>query len=169
MDYDCFNSISVCVSCWIQAATVADLSVGRMPFSCAIIKRKVAILSLSILPLDGRGRPSPQSWPFHNSSLPLAWRPWRTLRETFFRPASARARQNASWKWSGGWGTGSAGVRRRGAFWRVGGYEITENIGLFAWFPLFGSFAGGTPAPRRHSRFPPAFPWPQSGLHGVQC
>ncbi len=73
----------------------------RMPFSCAIIKRKVAILSLSILPLDGRRRPSPQSWPLPISFLPHTWRPWRTLREPFFRPPSAMALQDAApRKWS---------------------------------------------------------------------
>ena len=48
MDNDCFRSKSVCGSCWVWAATVADLSEGRMPFSCGGIKRKVADLALSI-------------------------------------------------------------------------------------------------------------------------
>ena len=158
MDNDCFRSKSVCGSCWVLAATVADLSGGRMPFSCAIIKRKVAILSLSILPLDGRRRPSPQSWPLPISFLPHTWRPWRTLREPFFRPPSALARQDAA----------PPEVARKllneqrgdfgGAASRyAAGYEITENIGLFACFPRSRRLAGGTPAPRRAIRFPPAF------------
>jgi hypothetical protein len=47
MDYGCFSSMSVCGSCWVWEAIVADLSGGRMPFSCGGIKRKVAGLAFS--------------------------------------------------------------------------------------------------------------------------
>ena len=40
---------------------------------------------------------------------------------------------------------------------RVGGCEITENIGVFACFPLSGRLAGGTPPPRQRRRLNPAF------------
>ena len=48
-------------------------------------------------------------------------------------------------------------------------HEIIENIGFFACFPLSIRPAGGPPAPRHSIRFPPAFPCPRSGFHGVQC
>ena len=42
-----------------------NLTVVSMPFSFALIKPKVALLAPSVLPMDGRGRPSPQSRPPH--------------------------------------------------------------------------------------------------------
>ena len=62
-----FQFKSVCVSCWVVAATMADLSGSRMPFSCGGIKRKVAFLARrkarrkkcegkrAVRPLRGRG------------------------------------------------------------------------------------------------------------------
>ena len=63
---------------------------------------------------------------------------------------------------------GAVGCRTPGSGahdWR----EITENIGVFACFPVVWIPAGGTPAPRLHIRIPPAFPCPRSGFHGFQC
>jgi hypothetical protein len=47
----------------------------------------------------------------------------------------------------------SGGAASSRAAWR----EIMENIGLFTCFPLFLSFAGGTPALPVGSRFPVRF------------
>jgi hypothetical protein len=92
------------------------------------------------------------------------------LRELFFRPPSARARQDAAppevaRNLLNKHRVTSGGAASR----RAAACEITENIGLFACFPLARSLAGGTPAPRLHIRFPPTFPCPRSGFHVFQC
>ena len=96
-----------------------------------------------------RDRPDTPLFVFSSpSSIPL---PLRTVRGACL-PLSIR--QGAAGCRTSGSGAeaGERAARAFGggvAFRRVAGCEIMENIGIFAWFSLFGSFAGGPPAPRR--------------------
>ena len=155
MESDCFSSRYVCGSCWVWAATVTDLSVDRMPFSGASIKRKVTSLAFSIRPMDGRGRPSPQ---FHLLSFlfpPPPWRTWQALRETFFLPASALL------------------PHRRGRMPHLPGQTTgARDYGKHWTFCLSFAFqerrGQDARAPTVHP-LPSRFPCSRSGFHAFQC
>ena len=90
--------------------------------------------------------------------LPLPWRPWRTLREPFFRSPSAMARQDAAppevaRDLLNKQRTASGGA----ASSRAAGCEITENIGLFACFRFPDASRAGRPCPDGTSIFLPLF------------
>ena len=105
---------------------------------------------------------------FLPAPFPHTWRPRRTLREAFLRPTSAMARQDAAPpEVARKLGDGQRGrSEARGASWRVGGCEITENIGIFAWFPLFGSTRAGRPRPDGAAASLPPFHGRRAGCMG---